>query len=228
MDITEVFGLPLSHPERWEEALTHRSFAFQEGTASNERLEFLGDAILGMVMAFLLFEQTPRLSEGELTRCRAAAVRESRLAHVARELGLGQHLRLGYGEEQAGGRDKRRILADCLEAVLGAHCLDRGLDETRVVIERLFWPPPPDRNCKGLLNELALQQFGVEPEYVFTAEGPDHEKEYTATVSLRDEKYGVGQGRSKKEAGQQAACKALERIAVAGPGIDEGGRLGAM
>jgi len=215
MDITEVFGLPLSDPGRWEEALTHRSYAFEAGTVSFERLEFLGDAILGLVITFLLFEQDPPLSEGELATRRAAAVKESTLADVARQLGLGQLVRLGRGEEQAGGRDKPSILADCMEGVLAAYYLDNGLDRTRALIERLFWPPPRARHCKGLLNELAFREFGVAPEYLFTAEGPDNAKEFTATVFVGARAFGTGRGRSKKRAGQQAACDALNMIAEA-------------
>jgi len=218
MDIAEVFDLPLSDPDLWEKALTHRSYASEHPPAeTNERLEFLGDAILGMVITDLAYERFPELPEGELAKLRAATVRQSTLADAARHLGLGQLLRLGHGEELGGGRDKASILADCMEAVIGAHYRDKGLDKTRALIERVFWPamqvgPAPD--YKSLLNERALREFGAVPDYDFTSEGPLHEQEFTASVCLRGEKYGTGQGGSKKEAAQRAARQALE---VLGP-----------
>jgi len=220
-DLDDVLGLPLNDPALWEMALTHRSFAFEQGVAvTNERLEFLGDAVLGLVITDLAFRQFPDLSEGELAKLRAATVKMSTLADVARELGLGQLVRLGRGEEMSGGREKASILADCMEAVLGAHYLDKGLDESRATIERLFWPRMEaysrgggDRDHKMSLQELASRDFSAAPEYRVTSEGPDHAKEFTATVFLRGEEYGTGQGRSKKEAEQQAAREALELIA---------------
>jgi ribonuclease-3 len=230
LDHEEVLGLPLSDPTLWETSLTHRSYAFERGlTVTNERLEFLGDAVLGIVITDLAFRQFPDLSEGELAKLRAATVKMSTLADVARQLGLGQLVHLGRGEEMSGGRDKPSILADCMEAVLGAYYLDRGLDETRSLIGRLFWPRMEayargegDRDHKMTLQELASSQLSVAPEYRVSSEGPDHAKEFTATVFLRGEQYGEGQGRSKKEAEQQAAREALERMA-AQPEGDTGG-----
>jgi len=200
-----VLGLPLSDPALWEQALTHRSFAFEQGlTETNERLEFLGDAVLGIVITDLAFRQFPDLSEGELAKLRAATVKMSTL---------------GRGEEMSGGRDKPSILADGMEAILGAVYLDRGLDATRTVIERLFWSRMEaysrgggDRDHKMSLQEVASRDFGVAPEYRVSSQGPDHAKEFTATVFLRGAHYGSGRGRSKKEAEQQAAREALEAI----------------
>ena len=217
-----MLGLPFADPALWEMALTHRSYAFEQGlTVTNERLEFLGDAVLGLVITDLAFGQFPDLSEGELAKLRAATVKMSTLASVARQLDLGALVRLGRGEEMSGGRDKASILADCMEAVLGAFYLDKGLEETRTLIERLFWPRMEayargegDRDHKMSLQELASRQLGVAPEYRVSSQGPDHAKEFTATVFLRGEPYGSGRGRSKKEAEQQAAQEALGKIAA--------------
>jgi ribonuclease-3 len=216
-----ILGFPFDDPDLWEMALTHRSYAFEEGLeTTNERLEFLGDAVLGLVITDLAFRQFPDLSEGDLAKLRAATVKMSTLADVARELDLGTLVRLGRGEEMSGGRDKPSILADCMEAVLGAVYLDRGLDHTRGLIEHLFWPRMEaygrgegDRDHKMALQELASRQFGAAPEYRVASQGPDHAKEFTASVFLRGERYGGGQGRSKKEAEQQAAREALDLIA---------------
>jgi ribonuclease-3 len=222
LDYEDVLGLPFGDPALWEMALTHRSYAFEQGLdVTNERLEFLGDAVLGLVITDLAFGQFPDLSEGELAKLRAATVKMSTLASVARQLGLGALVRLGRGEEMSGGRDKASILADCMEAVLGAFYLDKGLEETRTLIKRLFWPRMEaysrgegDRDHKMSLQELASRELGVAPEYRVSSQGPDHAKEFTATVFLRGEPYGSGQGRSKKEAEQQAAREALGKIAA--------------
>jgi len=203
-------------------SLTHRSYAFEQGlTETNERLEFLGDAVLGLVITDLAYRQFPDLSEGDLAKLRAATVKMTTLAVVARDLGLGGLVHLGKGEEMSGGRDKPSILADCMEAVLGAVYLDRGLDFARAMIERLFWPRMAayvrgegDRDHKMALQELASRELGVAPEYRVSSHGPDHAKEFSATVFLRGEEYGGGQGRSKKEAEQQAAREALDAISA--------------
>ena len=213
----ELLGLPFAQAGLWDMALTHRSYAFEQGlTETNERLEFLGDAVLGLVITDLAFRRFPDLSEGELAKLRAATVKMTTLASVARELGLGELVRLGKGEEMSGGRDKPSILADGMEAVLGAVYLDKGLDFLRALIERLFWPRMEayargegDRDYKMALQEQASRDLGVAPEYRVWSKGPDHEKQFTATVFLRGEEYGGGTGRSKKEAEQQAAREAL-------------------
>ena len=224
----ELLELPLSTPGLWIQALTHRSYAFEQGlTETNERLEFLGDAVLGVIVTDLAFRRFPDLSEGDLAKLRAATVKMSTLADVARGLGLGDLVRLGKGEEMSGGRDKASILADGMEAVIGAVYLDKGLDFTRALIERLFWPRMDayqrgggDRDYKMALQEQASREFGVAPEYRVWSQGPDHAKEFTATVFLRGEEYGGGRGRSKKEAEQQAARQALEVLAARAGGED--------
>ena len=210
-------------------ALTHRSYAFeQDSTETNERLEFLGDAVLGLVVTDLAYARFPDLPEGELAKLRAATVNMLTLADIARELGLGQEILLGRGEELSGGRDKTSILADAMEAVLGAVYLDRGLGAARDLIERLFWPRMAayargegDRDYKTGLQELAAQDVGTIPQYRVVEEGPDHAKEFTATVFIGGEPYGSGDGRSKKEAEQHAAREAYDRL------MGESGRVPA-
>ncbi|MFB3738249.1 MAG: ribonuclease III [Candidatus Velamenicoccus archaeovorus] len=203
-----------------ETALTHRSFAFEEGLeVNNERLEFLGDAVLGLVVTDLAYREFPDLAEGELAKLRAAIVNMSALADVARALGLGRAVKLGKGEEMSGGRDKSSILADALEAVLGAIYLDLGLGVARELIERLFRPRmvayvrgEGERDFKTILQELASQDLRTLPEYRIADRGPDHEKVFTATVYLGGRAWGTGTGRSKKEAEQQAAHEAYLRL----------------
>jgi ribonuclease III len=203
-----------------EAALTHRSYAFEHGTeVTNERLEFLGDSVLGLVVTDMAYAEYPELPEGALAKLRAAIVNMSALADVARSLGLGDIVLLGKGVEQSGGRDKASILADALEAVFGAFYLDRGLDVSRELIERLFRPlmeayviDGTGRDYKTILQELASQELRAMPEYRLEERGPDHQKEFTATVFLAGEALGSGTGRSKKEAEQQAAREAHARI----------------
>ncbi|HMC37164.1 MAG TPA: ribonuclease III, partial [Actinomycetota bacterium] len=205
-----------------EAALTHRSFAFENALkVTNERLEFLGDAVLGLIITDLAFREFPELNEGELAKLRAATVNMTSLAEVARDLGLGELVLLGKGEEMSGGRDKTSILADAMEAVLGAVYLDRGLSTTRRLIERLFWPRMEayargegERDYKTGLQEMASQDMGSVPEYRIVSRGPDHAKEFTATVHLGGKQWGKGGGHSKKEAEQQAAREAYERLSA--------------
>ncbi len=207
-------------PELARAALTHRSYAFEEGILeTNERLEFLGDAVLGLVVTDLAYRRFPGLPEGELAKLRAATVNMVTLADVARTLDLGEELLLGRGEESSGGRDKTSILADAMEAVLGAVYLDRGLRSAAAAVERLFWPRMQayargegDRDYKTGLQELAAQDTGMMPRYQVNEEGPDHAKRFTATVFLDGERYGHGSGRSKKEAEQHAAREAYVRL----------------
>jgi len=213
-----------------EAALTHRSYAFERNTGeTNERLEFLGDAVLGLVVTDLAYRRFPDMPEGELAKLRAATVNMITLADIARELELGEAILLGKGEEQSGGRDKTSILADAMEAVLGAVYVDRGLDSARELIERIFWPRMEayvrgegDRDHKTALQELAAQDIGQVPQYRVEEKGPDHAKEFTATVLIGGERYGSGRGRSKKEAEQRAARRAYERLANEGPAEEAG------
>ena len=218
--LERALGISFEDPELRTTALTHRSYAFEYGrTVTNERLEFLGDAVLGLVVTDMAYRAFPELPEGSLAKLRAAIVNMTALADVARGLDLGRHVLLGKGEEQSGGRDKSSILADALESVFGAIYLDLGLDTARDVIETLFRPKMEayvrgegDRDYKTILQELASQALRSMPDYRIEERGPDHEKEFTATVFLGGEPYGTGIGRSKKEAEQQAAREAFGRM----------------
>ncbi|MEU4830487.1 ribonuclease III [Streptosporangium sp. NPDC023615] len=203
-----------------ERALTHRSYAYENGgLPTNERLEFLGDSVLGLVVTDTLYRNHPDLPEGQLAKLRAAVVNMRALADVARSLGLGRFLRLGRGEEGTGGRDKSSILADTLEALIGAVYVNRGLDEAFRVVHLLFDPLitrsaslGAGLDWKTSLQELtASESLGV-PEYHVEESGPDHAKSFTAVVRVGGEAYGAGSGRSKKEAEQQAAEAAWNRI----------------
>lgn len=215
-----ALGIRFRDEELRETALTHRSYAFEHGVdETNERLEFLGDSVLGLVVTDMAFASFPDMPEGELAKLRAAIVNAQALADVARSLGLGALVRLGKGEEQSGGRDKASILADALEAAFGAVYLDLGLRETRGLIERLFRPlmdayvrGEGDRDYKTILQELASREMRTMPEYRLEERGPDHEKEFTATVYLGGEALGAGVGKSKKEAEQRAAREAFDHV----------------
>jgi ribonuclease-3 len=218
--LDSAIGVPFSDAAVREAALTHRSFAFERGlTVTNERLEFLGDSVLGLVVTDMAYAEYPDMPEGALAKLRAAIVNMGALADVARSLQLGEIVLLGKGEEQSGGRDKSSILADALEAVFGAVYLDRGLGVATELIERLFRPRMQayvrgegDRDYKTILQELASQALRSMPEYRLQERGPDHQKEFTATVHLGGEPMGTGIGRSKKEAEQRAAEEAYARI----------------
>src|ERR1700728_3752892 len=221
-ELLDALGARLD-PELLERALTHRSFAYENGgLPTNERLEFLGDSVLGLVVTDTLFRQYPDLPEGQLAQLRAAVVNMRALAGVARGLKLGSYVRLGRGEEGTGGRDKSSILADTLEAVIGALYLDQGLDVADGLVHRLFDPViarsarlGAGLDWKTSLQELtAAEVLGV-PEYHVEESGPDHQKSFRATVRIGTQTYGEGEGRSKKEAEQQAAEAAWTAISAA-------------
>jgi ribonuclease III len=203
-------------PDLLERALTHRSYAYENGgLPTNERLEFLGDSVLGLVVTTALFHNHPDLPEGHLAKLRASVVNMRALADVARSLGpcgLGPYLLLGKGEEATGGRDKASILADTLEALLGAIYLQHGLTTADTVIHRLFDRLMAESAGRGAaldwktsLQELtAALGLGV-PEYRIDEAGPDHAKTFTAWVVVAGQRYGGAEGRSKKEAEQRAA-----------------------
>ncbi|WP_405602539.1 ribonuclease III [Streptomyces sp. NBC_01410] len=204
-------------------ALTHRSYAYENGgLPTNERLEFLGDSVLGLVVTDTLYRTHPDLPEGQLAKLRAAVVNSRALAEVGRGLELGLFIRLGRGEEGTGGRDKASILADTLEAVIGAVYLDQGLEAASELVHRLFDPLIEKSSNLGAgldwktsLQELtAAEGLGV-PEYLVTETGPDHEKTFTAAARVGGVSYGTGTGRSKKEAEQQAADSAWREIRAA-------------
>jgi ribonuclease III len=220
--LEEAFGIPFE-PGLLERSLTHRSYAYEHGgLPTNERLEFLGDSVLGVVITSALFHNHPDLPEGQLAKLRASVVNMHALAEVARSLGplgLGPHLLLGKGEETTGGRDKASILADTLEALLGAIYLEHGLDVAGEVIHRLFDPLMAESAGRGAaldwktsLQELtAALGLGV-PDYVIEDSGPDHAKTFTAWVVVAGERYGGSEGRSKKQAEQRAAAAAWRTL----------------
>jgi len=217
-----AFGVALD-PALLERALTHRSYAYENGgLPTNERLEFLGDSVLGVVITTALFHNHPDLAEGQLAKLRASVVNMRALADVARGLGphgLGPYLLLGKGEETTGGRDKASILADTLEALLGAIYLQYGLETAAQVIHRLFDRVMADSARRGAaldwktsLQELtATLSLGV-PEYRISEAGPDHAKTFTAWVVVAGEPFGGADGRSKKEAEQRAAEAAWREL----------------
>ena len=203
-----------------ELALTHRSFAYESGgLPTNERLEFLGDSVLGVVVTDELYHRYPDLPEGNLAKLRSAVVSARALAVQARRLGLGEFIRLGRGEETTGGRDKSSILADTFEAILGAVYLDLGIEVSRELILRLLDEQLAEAaelgaglDWKTSLQELTAE-FGIGvPAYAIEESGPDHAKKFEAQVVLANKHYGHGTGSNKKEAEQQAAASAYAEL----------------
>ncbi len=207
-------------------AITHRSYAYENGgVPTNERLEFLGDSVLGVVVTEELYRRYPDLAEGQLAKLRAAVVNARALAGVGRGIGLGAYLKLGRGEESTGGRDKSSILADALEALIGAYYLDRGLEASRTLILDLFAEALEDAaglgaglDWKTSLQELAAERGLGAPEYVVDESGPDHAKSFRATAVLGGYPTGEGTGNSKKEAEQRAAEQAWTALSAVGEG----------
>lgn len=208
-------------PALLENALTHSSYANEHkgaGLTSNERLEFLGDSILGLVVAEYLYRMRPELPEGELTRIRAALVCESSLVEVARQLDLGSYLRLGKGELIGGGRERPSIQADAVEAVFAAVYLDGGIGQVRklitaLILEKAQEKTAASRDYKTTLQELVQRESGMVLSYQMIAEsGPDHDKSFTMEVCLNGKALGAGEGKSKKEAEQAAAKAAVSRL----------------
>lgn len=208
-----------------ERALAHRSWCAEHGDVpSNERLEFLGDSILGVVVTTHVFHSLPEHPEGQLSEVRAAVVNGAVLAQVAAELGLGDHLLLGKGEDAAGGRAKRAILADALEAVIAAVYLDQGFDAAEALVLRVLGARiaeaasgPGGRDYKTRLQELAANRQIGRPRYHVQDDGPDHAKTFHATVLLDGVPFGAGEGRSKKEAEQAAAWQAFDELVARTP-----------
>ncbi len=229
-------------PDLLERSLTHRSYAYENGgLPTNERLEFLGDSVLGLVVTDALYRTHPDLPEGQLAKLRAAVVNSRALAGIGRELALGEHLLLGRGEETTGGRDKSSIVADTVEAVIGAVYIDRGLEAATALVHRLVDPLIEEAaelgaglDWKTSLQELcATASYGV-PEYVVAESGPDHQKSFRARVRVAGELYGDGHGRSKKEAEQEAAATAyaellaLRAVEAGAPSAGDGDEVGDL
>jgi ribonuclease-3 len=221
-DLEAALGVPVD-PDMLQRALTHRSFAYENGgLPTNERLEFLGDSVLGLVVTAALFHEHPDLPEGRLAKLRASVVNSRALAEVARGLGpmgLGAYLLLGKGEEATGGRDKESILADTLEAVLGAIYIQYGIDVAGQVIHRLLDPVKAQAAVHGAgldrnttLQELTANRGLGVPDYEIEQDGPDHAKTFTAWAVVAGERHGGVEGRTKKEAEQRAAEAAFRAL----------------
>lgn len=220
LELQRRLGYSFNDSELLALALTHRSWCAEHaGFVSNERLEFLGDAVLGMVVTDHAYRAYSEMPEGELAKLRAAVVNAAVLAEVAVELDLGSALRLGKGENASGGRSKQSILADAMEAVIGALYLDGGYRSARDLVLRLLEERiveassgPGGQDYKTQLQELAARRFEQLPTYEVRDEGPDHQKRFFATVSVAGQVAGEGEGRSKKQAEQAAAHAAWRRL----------------
>ena len=220
-DLEVAIGYRFQNIQLLQNALTHSSYAnerWHNSLLSNERLEFLGDSVLGMLVAEYLYRTFPDRPEGELTRMRADMVCEKTLANVANSLGLGEHLLLGHGEEQGGGRKRDSILADAVESVIAACYLDGGFGAAEAFIRSFILVDVPvkklhNMDYKTTLQELVQKKKNQVIAYTLVSEsGPDHDKKFEVEVSLNGEVVGKGSGRSKKKAEQEAARKALETL----------------
>lgn len=222
-DLQKKLGVSFRSPALLEEALVHSSYANENPGAapvSNERLEFLGDAVLGLAVAEKLYHECPYSAEGELTVLRAALVRRDALAAVAKRLGLGEHMYLGKGEEAGGGRSKAVNLAGTMEAVIGAVFLDRGWRVTREIVLKFFKPELEESVSRGVavdfksrLQEIIQSERQITPAYYIIDEtGPDHSKVFTVEVRAGDTVLGKGTGKSKKAAETEAARLALQQL----------------
>jgi ribonuclease-3 len=234
--LNERLGYPFLAEAPLRAALSHRSWCAENpGHPSNERLEFLGDAVLGLVVTDHLYRAYPELPEGELAKVRASVVSAAALADIATDLDLGAALLLGKGEDASGGREKPSILADALEAIFGALYLESGWDAAAALVLGLLGDRiaeasegPGGQDYKTRLQELAARHFTDLPRYGIVDEGPDHAKRFFATVRIGDEVQGEGEGRSKKQAEQAAARAAWQRLrheldsGTAGMGGDRG------
>lgn len=217
--------LAFRNPGLLQTAFIHSSYVNESDDAElsdNERLEFLGDSILGAVVSELLYTRFPDLSEGELTSIRASLVRRETLARFARQLHLGDYLLLGHGEDESGGRKRAATLCATFEAVVGAIYLDQGVEAVRSFVLPLveadlarIQPHSLGKDPKSRFQEWSQSQLGLSPRYKVVAdEGPDHAKVFTTQVLVGDKRYGVGRGRSKQEASQAAAAMALDRLGL--------------
>ena len=220
-DLETAIGYRFGNISLLQNALTHSSYAnerWHNGLLSNERLEFLGDSVLGMLVAEYLYRTFPDRPEGELTRMRADMVCEKTLATVANSIGLGEHLLLGHGEEQSRGRTRNSILADAMESVIAACFLDGGMEAAEGIVKRFILTEVPVKKLhnvdyKTALQELVQQKKNQVLSYSLIGEsGPDHDKQFTVEVSLNGKSVGQGIGTSKKRAEQMAAQAAIDLL----------------
>ncbi|MBD1371413.1 ribonuclease III [Hazenella sp. IB182357] len=219
--LEQMTEMKMKNKKLFQQAFTHTSFAHERKNngyyPDNERLEFLGDAVLELAVSEYLFERYPKMSEGELTRMRARMVCEPSLASFAKELGFGKHIRLGKGEEMTGGRTRPSLLADVFEAFIGALYLDQGLEQVKRFLGDFVFPKINEEwlasmtDAKSQLQELVQQERLGPLEYkIIDMQGPAHDRYFVAAVYLDTRMLGEGSGRSKKEAEQQAATQALK------------------
>lgn len=220
-DLETAIGYRFKNIQLLQNALTHSSYAnerWHNSLLSNERLEFLGDSVLGMLVAEYLYRNFPNRPEGELTRMRADMVCEKTLAAAANRIGLGEHLLLGHGEEQGGGRNRASILADAMESIIAACFLDGGLDAALSFVQKFILVEVPvtklhNADYKTQLQELVQQKKNQVLSYALIGQsGPDHDKQFDVAVSLNGNVVGEGSGSSKKRAEQMAARSAIERL----------------
>lgn len=219
MSLEEVLGYTFEQPALLRLALTHRSVSSEDPSRNdNERLEFLGDAVLQLVVTDLLYGSYPQLAEGQMAKVRAAVVSRGALSEIARDLAVGTHIELAPSEEATGGRDKDSILADAVEAIIGAVYLDGGVEPAKTMILGLWSERVADRakspgvkDYKTRLQELVARD-GSRPLYRVEGSGPDHNRRFTAVVSVNGTDFGSGEGRSKKQAEQEAARVALDAL----------------
>jgi len=220
-DLENAIGYRFRNIQLLQNALTHSSYAnerWHNSLLSNERLEFLGDSVLGMLVAEYLFRNFPDRPEGELTRMRADMVCEQTLAAAANRIGIGGHLLLGHGEEQGGGRSRNSILADAMESVIAACFLDGGIEAALKIVQQFILVDVPvtrlhNVDYKTKLQELVQQKKNQTLSYALVGEsGPDHDKRFDVEVSLNGKVVGSGNGSSKKRAEQMAAASAIERL----------------
>ena len=220
-DLETALGYRFQNITLLENALTHSSYAnerWHNSLLSNERLEFLGDSVLGMLVAEFLFHSFPNRPEGDLTRMRADMVCETTLANAANVIGIGEHLLLGHGEERFGGRNRNSILADAMESVIAAAFLDGGIAAAKGIVEKFVLTEVPvhklhNADYKTALQELVQQKKNQVLSYALVDQsGPDHDKQFTVEVSLNGTVVGKGTGTSKKRAEQAAACAAMEQL----------------
>ena len=217
--LSEQLGVTLD-PALLELAFTHRSYAYESGSKeTNERLEFLGDSVLGLIVTEELYKRYPDFDESRLSPLRSGVVNMRALADIARGLQLGQYIRLGKGEEVTNGRDKNSLLADALEALIGAIYLQCGFEKCTEIVSRLIATTMDSAVARGagLDGKTALQELAASlgkgaPEYVVTEQGPDHDKDFTATAMVAGNAVAVGTGKSKREAEQVAARIAYETL----------------
>jgi len=225
LELGERLGVEFQDYSLLSRALVHRSYLNENPGAlleDNERLEFLGDAVIDFVVAAYLYHRFPEMDEGELTTLRAALVRAETLAQFARQIDLGRFLRLGYGEEESGGRERTPLLCATFEAVTGAIWLDRGLIAAQPFIERFIQPMLEQIQARALHKDAksefqvwAQARFNVTPHYkVVGSEGPDHDKTFTVQALVGDAVWGEGQGHSKQAAAQAAAAEGLARAGI--------------